>query len=64
MTVTPANAAGAVTQDGQPYASTVLALGNGRTAGTVLVFDGTPAGRVPRVLTAFMRRDLPFAACP
>jgi hypothetical protein len=59
-----AYAAGAVTQDGQPYASTVLALANGRTAGAVLVFDGTPAGPVSRVLTAFERRDLPFAACP
>ena len=59
-----AYAAGAVAQDGQPYASTVLALANGRTAGAVLVFDGTPAGPVSRVLTAFMRRDLPFAACP
>ena len=59
-----AYAAVAVTQDGQPYASTVLALANGRTAGAVLVFDGTPPGPVSRVLTAFMRRDLPFAACP
>jgi hypothetical protein len=42
----------------------VLALANGRTAGDLLIFDGTPAGPVSRVLTAFMRRDLPFAACP
>ena len=59
-----AYAASAITQDGQPYASTVLALANGRTAGAVLIFDGTPAGPVSRVLMAFERLDLPFAACP
>lgn len=57
-------AAEAVAQDGQPYASTVLALTNGRTAGALVVFDGTPVGPVSRVLSAFWRRDLPFAACP
>jgi hypothetical protein len=59
-----AYAAQAIAQDGQPYASTVLTLANGHTAGALLVFDGTASGPVSRVLAAFWRRDLPFAACP
>jgi hypothetical protein len=58
-----AYAAEAVAQDGRPYVSTVLALANGRTAGALLVYDGTPPSSVTRVLTAYWRRDLPFAAC-
>ncbi len=52
-------------RNGLPFAEVAMALANGRAAGPVVLFDGTPRdGRPQLAITAWLSRDLQIAACP